>query len=154
MRRTRSAASAAGIPAAVTDSGRTEEPRRTGVAWVAVQNRDLANPDHRDAGLCVCMRAQAGPAGVVRIGIAIGHQQAQLAQAVRDCAQRRELAQVELARPAGRYPGYHRGAFGQHVRETASAASTAAARAPPVRRYCTSTAAHTPQSGRPPVSMS
>ena len=40
MRRTRSAASAAGIPAAVTNSGRTEDPRTTGTAWVAARNRN------------------------------------------------------------------------------------------------------------------
>ena len=44
MRRTRSAASAAGIPAEVTNSRRTEDPRRTGAAWVAVRNLDLAAP--------------------------------------------------------------------------------------------------------------
>ena len=53
----------------------------------------------------------------VQIGVAIDHQQAQPAQTVQDRAQRRQLAQVELARPVGRYPGDHRGAFGQHVRE-------------------------------------
>ena len=31
-----------GIPAAVTNSGRAEDPRTTGTAWVAVRNRDLA----------------------------------------------------------------------------------------------------------------
>ena len=31
--------------------------------------------------------------------------------------QRRELTQVELARPVGRYLGDHRDAFGQHLRE-------------------------------------
>ena len=44
MSRTRSAASAAVIPAAVTNSGHAEDPRRTGTAWVAVRNRDLATP--------------------------------------------------------------------------------------------------------------
>jgi hypothetical protein len=42
MRRTRSAASALGIPAVVTNNGRTEDPRTTGTAWVAVRNLDLA----------------------------------------------------------------------------------------------------------------
>ena len=41
----------------------------------------------------------------------------QTAQIVQDRAQRREFAQVELARPGGRYPGYDRGAFGLHVGE-------------------------------------
>jgi hypothetical protein len=77
----------------------------------------LATPDHRDAELGVCMRAQAGPAAGVQIGVAIDDQQAQPAQIVQDRAQRRELAQVEVTRPVGRHPGYHRGAFGQHMRE-------------------------------------
>jgi hypothetical protein len=47
MRRTRSAASAAGIPEEVTNSGRPEDPRTTGTAWVAVRNRDLATPGRR-----------------------------------------------------------------------------------------------------------
>ena len=37
-----SAASARGIPAAVTNNGRPEDPRRTGSAWVAVPNLDVA----------------------------------------------------------------------------------------------------------------
>ena len=40
----RSAASAAGIPAAVTNNGPTEDPCTTGMAWVAVPNRDLVTP--------------------------------------------------------------------------------------------------------------
>jgi hypothetical protein len=63
------------------------------------------------------MCTRAGPTAGVQIGVAVGHQQAQPAQILQDRAQRRELAQVELARPAGRYLGYYRGAFGQHVRE-------------------------------------
>jgi hypothetical protein len=43
-RRTSSAASALGIPAAVTNNGRTEDPRMTGTAWIAVRNLDLATP--------------------------------------------------------------------------------------------------------------
>jgi hypothetical protein len=70
-----------------------------------------------DAELGVRTRAQAGPAARVPIGVAAGYQQAQPAEIVQDRAQRRELAQAELARPAGRYLGYYRGAFGQHVRE-------------------------------------
>jgi len=73
MRRTRSAASTAGIPAAVTNSVRTEDPRTTGTAWVAVRNRDLATPDHRDAELGVRVRAQAGPAAGVQVGVAVDH---------------------------------------------------------------------------------
>jgi hypothetical protein len=44
MCQTRSAASAAGIPAAVTNNGPAEDPRTAGTAWVAVWNRDLAAP--------------------------------------------------------------------------------------------------------------
>ena len=44
MCRTRSAASAWGIPAAVTYNGRAEAPRSTGTAWVAVRKADLATP--------------------------------------------------------------------------------------------------------------
>ena len=96
MRRTRSAASALGIPAAVTNSGRTEDPYATGTAWVAVRNRDLATPiTGMPNSACAC--AQAGSAGRVQVGVAVDHQQAQPAQAVQDRAQRRQLAQVELA---------------------------------------------------------
>jgi hypothetical protein len=100
MRRTRSAASTAGIPAAVTNSGRSEDPRTTGSAWVAVRNRDLGHPDHRDAELGVRVCAQAGPAARVQIGVAIDHEQAQLAQVVQD----RAAAGVRAGRirPAGR----------------------------------------------------
>ncbi len=63
------------------------------------------------------MGTEAGPAIGVQIGVPVGHQQAQPAQAGQDRTQRRELTQAELTRPAGRYPGYHGGAFGQHVRE-------------------------------------
>src|SRR2546421_10439652 len=46
MRRTRSAASAQGIPAAVTNSGRSADPCTTGTAWVAVRNLDFGHPDY------------------------------------------------------------------------------------------------------------
>jgi len=93
MRRTRSAAPPAGIPAAVTNSGRTEDPRRTGTAWVAVRNLDLATPITGRPKLGVRTRTQAGPAAGVQIGVAIDHQQAQPAQILQDRTQRRELAQ-------------------------------------------------------------
>ena len=104
MRRARSAASAPGIPAAVTNNGRTEDPRRTGTAWVGAEP-GLGHPDHRDAELGVRPRAQAVPTARVQVGVAAGHQQAQLAEIVQDRAQRREFAQVELARPVGRHLG-------------------------------------------------
>jgi hypothetical protein len=40
----------------------------------------LGDPDHRDAELGVRMRAQAGPAAGVQIGVAVDHQQAQPAR--------------------------------------------------------------------------
>ena len=63
------------------------------------------------------MRPKAGSAGGIQVGVAADDQQAQPAQIVQDCSDRREFAQVELSRPAGEYPGYHGGAFGQHVDE-------------------------------------
>ena len=64
MRRTRSAASAAGIPAAVTNNGRTEDPRTTGTAWVAVRNRDLATPiTGMPNSACACAPKPGRPLG-------------------------------------------------------------------------------------------
>ena len=56
------------------------------------------------------------------------------ASARRDRAQRRELAQVELARLVGRYPGDYRGAFGQHMCEGGIGGQDGCSRAPPVLR--------------------
>jgi hypothetical protein len=117
IRRTRSAASAAGIPAAVTNSGRPEDPRTTGTAWVAVRSRDSATPITAMPNSACALRAQAGPAARVQVGVAIDHQQARPTQILQHRTQRRELTQVELARPVGRYLGDHRDAFGQHLRE-------------------------------------
>ena len=84
-RRTRSAASAAGIPAAVTNNGRPEDPRRTGSAWVAVRNLDLAAPiTGMPNSACAARPGRAGRG--VQVGVAIDHQQAQLAQVVQDRA--------------------------------------------------------------------
>ena len=81
------------------------------------------------------VRTQVGPAAGVQIGIAIDHQQAQAAHIVQDRAQRRELTQVELTRPVGRYPGDYRAVRSASTcAKAASAASTAAARAPPALR--------------------
>jgi hypothetical protein len=122
------------MPTAVMSSGRRGDPRTTGTAWGSRAEPGLGHPDHRDAGLGVRVRIQAGPAAGVQVGVPICHQRAQPAQILQDRAQRREFAQAELARPAGRHPGCRRGAFGQHCVKAASAASTAAARAPPVLR--------------------
>src|SRR5215472_3876339 len=59
---TRSAASVARIPAAVTNTGHAEVPRRTGMAWVGRAERGFGHADHRDAKLGVRVRTQAGPA--------------------------------------------------------------------------------------------
>ena len=112
MRRARSAASGVGIPAAVTNSGRSEDPRRTGTAWVAVRNLNLATPITGMPNPAWARAPRPGQAAGVQIGVAIDHQQAQPAQILQDRTQRRDLAQGELARPVGRYPGDHRGAFG------------------------------------------
>jgi hypothetical protein len=81
IRRTRSAASAAGIPAVVTNNELTQDPRTTGTAWSPRGTRTWP-PDHRDAELGVRMRAQAGPTAGIQVGVAAGHQQAQPAQIV------------------------------------------------------------------------
>jgi hypothetical protein len=52
MCHTRSAEYAAGIPAAVTDNGRTEDPRTTGTAWW-LYGTGLGHAGHQDAGLGV-----------------------------------------------------------------------------------------------------
>jgi hypothetical protein len=89
----------------------------TGTAWVAVRNRDLATPITAMPDSAWACPTWTPPAGGVQVGVAVDHQQAQLAQILQDGAQRRQLAQVELARPVGRYRGDQRGAFGQHVCE-------------------------------------
>ena len=71
----------------------------------------------RCASITCMIRHYLSPGRADRPGPDRRSQQAQPAQTVQDRAQRRQLAQVELARPVGRYPGDHRGAFGQHVRE-------------------------------------
>jgi hypothetical protein len=62
MRRTRSAASARGIPAAVTNNGRPGDPRTTGTAWVTVRNRDLATTPITGMPNSACGCARAGSA--------------------------------------------------------------------------------------------
>jgi hypothetical protein len=89
----------------------------------------LDHPDHRDAELGVRLRAQAGPAAGVQIGVAVDHQQAQPAQIAQDPPQRRELAPAELTRPIGRYlGGSSRVRSASTCARAALAASTAAAR--------------------------
>ena len=104
--RTRSGAAARGIPAALTNNGRPEDPRRAGRRVGRRAEPGRGRPDHRDAESGVCTRAQAGPA-CWGSGRRSHRPRAgpQLAQVVRDRARRREFTQVELARPAGRYPG-------------------------------------------------
>ncbi len=90
-----------GIPAAVTYSGRAEVPRSAGTAWVAVRKADLATPITGTANSAPGPGAGAGPAVRVQIGEAVDHEQGHPGQAVKRCAQRRELAQVEPAWPVG-----------------------------------------------------
>jgi hypothetical protein len=92
----------------------------------------LGHPDHRDAERGVRVRAQAGPAAGIKVGVAIDDQQAQPAQAVQDRVQRRELAQVELSWLIRRYAGTTAVRSARTCAKAASAARTAAARAPPV----------------------
>jgi hypothetical protein len=94
----------------------------------------LCHPDHRDAELGVRVRAQAGPAAGVQVGVAVDNQQAQTAQIVQDRAQRREFAQVELARPVGGTQGMTAVRSACTQAKVASAARMAAARTPPVPR--------------------
>ena len=64
MRRTRSAASAGGIPAAVTNNGRAEDPRWTGAAWVTVRNLDFATPiTGMPNSACACAPRPGRPPG-------------------------------------------------------------------------------------------
>jgi len=85
MRRTRSAAWAAGIPAAVMNSGRMEAPRRTGTAWVVVRNWDLATPiTGMPNSACTCAPRPGRPR--VQVGVAVDYQQAEPAQLGQDRA--------------------------------------------------------------------
>ena len=80
----------------------------------------LGHPDHRDAERGVRMRAQAGPAARVQIGVAVDDQPAQPAQILQDRAQRREFAQVLAERTAivARVSPYRPGEF--YLRELPS----------------------------------
>jgi len=81
------------------------------------------------------MGAEAGPAVRVQIGEAVDHEQGHPGQAVKRCAQRRELAQVELAWPVELDVRHQFNAVSYQAEEAqASADTTAAARAPPDAR--------------------
>jgi hypothetical protein len=80
--------------------GRGSAQHRDGVGGGA--ERRLGHADHRDAELLAGPGAQAGPAAGIQVGVAVDDQQAQAAHAFQGRAQRRELAQVELARLVGR----------------------------------------------------
>ena len=126
LRRTRSGARAAGIPAAVTNSGRAEDPCRTGTAWVAVRNRTWPSRSPR----CRTRRAGARPGRgcpAVQAGAA-GHQQARPAQLARGpgaAAAARAGRAVRTCRTAA---GDYRGVRPALCATPTSAASTAAAR--------------------------
>lgn len=61
----------------------------------------LGHADHRDTELGVGMGAEAGPPVRVQVSEAVDHEQGHPGQAVQHRPQRRELAQVELARLVG-----------------------------------------------------
>ena len=140
----------AGIPAAVTNRGRAEDPPRTGTAWMAVRNLDLATPiTGMPNSACACAPRPAGcrdpdrrsrrpPAGPARSGRP-GPRAAAGARAGRTLPGRQGATEGTTAVRSA-----------STCAKAALAARTAAARAPPVLRYCTSTAAHTPQAGHPP----
>jgi hypothetical protein len=94
----------------------------------------LGDADDRHPKLGVGMRAQAGPAGGVQVGVAVDDQQTHAVQTVQDRMQWRQFAQVELAGMVGRHLGHLPGAVGQRRQKVASSATTAAAWAPPQGR--------------------
>ena len=113
MWRTRSAATWREIPAAV-------DIQRPGGNF-ATHDRDgvggdgegcLGYADDRHPKLSMGMRAQAGSAARVQIGVAVDDQQGHAVQAVQDCMQRRQFPQVELAGLVGRHVGHLPGAVG------------------------------------------
>jgi hypothetical protein len=77
----------------------------------------LGHADHRDAELGVGVRAQARAPGRVEIDVTVDHEQAQPADAAQHGAQRRQLPQVELARPVRHDLGNDRDLLGEHHRE-------------------------------------
>jgi hypothetical protein len=76
----------------------------------------LGHADHRDAELGVRVGAEPRPAERVEIGVPVDDQQAKPHPA-QDRPQRRQLPEVELARPVRRRLGQHRDVLGQHPRE-------------------------------------
>ena len=94
--RTRAAASARGIPAAVTNSGRDELPRRTSTAWLALRNRVLATPmTGTPNAACTCAPRPGRPG--IKVDVAVDDQQAKVAHVREHSAQRRQFTQEELA---------------------------------------------------------
>ena len=77
----------------------------------------LGHADHRDAELGVRVRAQAGPAPGIKVGVAVDHQEAEPAQTVHDRADRREFTQVELTRPVRLHLRHDFGALRYHLAE-------------------------------------
>src|SRR5690348_1534937 len=60
------------------------------------------------------MRAQAGPAGRIKVGIAIDDEQARPGHVGQHGLQRRQLPQEELAGPVRQHPGNQHGRLRQH----------------------------------------
>jgi hypothetical protein len=106
-----------GIPAAVTNSGLAEAPRRTAMACVAGLERGLGHADDGNAELSVHVCTKTRSAIWVQVDVAIDDDQAGLsllAQRAEYSPDGRQFAQVELARPIGRNPGEDQRALLQH----------------------------------------
>ena len=100
----------------MTNSGRAEDPRWTGTAWIAVRYRDLATPiTGMPNSARACAPRPGRPSGSRSAWPSTTSRRSPLRSA--RTAQRRELAQVELARPVAEYLGQDRGALSQHVCE-------------------------------------
>jgi hypothetical protein len=63
------------------------------------------------------MSAQPGASVRVQVGVAVDYQQGHSGQAVQHRVQRRQLTQVELARPVGLDFGHQLNSIGDHVGE-------------------------------------
>ena len=108
---------ARGIPAAVTNNGRAEDPRATGTAWVAVRNLDLTTPiTGMPNPACACAPRPGRPLGS-RSGVAAGTSRPSPLRSSRTArsggSSRRRFSPGRQGGTRGRTAG----AFGQQVRE-------------------------------------
>jgi hypothetical protein len=116
MWRTSLAAWACGIPAAVTNNGRADVPRSTGAACAAVAKQVLATPITTIPN-SACVRAQAGPATGVQIGVTVHNEQAEPIHAREHGPYRRQFPPEELARVIRLHLGHDHGALRPHLPE-------------------------------------